>query len=113
MAVFYWRCAEPSDMQTKSRKNTLGCRKMKFKEDRPFATSDAAERKLLELANAIEADHAGRLSVGVINKQFRDVGGSYDEYRAAVAAAISHGWLVMHPSGVYLSFTQAGADLFA
>jgi hypothetical protein len=99
-------------MQAKSRKNTLGCRKMKFKEDRPFATPDAAERKLLELANAMEADHAARLSVGVINKQFRDAGGSYEDYRAALAAAISNGWLIMHPSGGYLSFTQAGADLY-
>jgi len=32
---------------------------MKFKGDRPFATPEAAEQKLLELANAIEADHAG------------------------------------------------------
>jgi hypothetical protein len=44
--------------------------KMKFKEDRPFATPEAAEQKLPELANAIEADHAGRLSVEVINRQF-------------------------------------------
>jgi hypothetical protein len=36
---------------------------MKFKDDRPFATPESAERKLLELANAMEADHAGRLSV--------------------------------------------------
>jgi hypothetical protein len=35
------------------------------------------------------------------------VGGS------AVKAAIAHGWLTMHPSGAYVSFTQAGADLFA
>jgi hypothetical protein len=35
--------------------------KMKFKEERPFATPEAAEQKLLELANAVEADHAGRL----------------------------------------------------
>ncbi len=69
---------------------------MKFKEDRPFATPEAAEQKLLELANAIEADHAGRLSV-----------------EAAVKAAIAHGWLTMHPSGAYLIFTQAGAELFA
>ena len=84
-----------------------------IKEDRPFATPEAAERKLLELANAIEADHAGRVSVAIINKQFRDAGGSYEEYRAAVKAAIAHGWITMHPSGGYLSFTQAGADLFA
>jgi hypothetical protein len=86
---------------------------MKFKEDRPFATPEAAERKLLELANAIEADHAGRLSVAVINRQFRDAGGSYEEYGLAVKAAIAHGWITMHPSGGYLPFTQAGADLFA
>jgi hypothetical protein len=65
--------------------------KMKFKEDRPFATPEAAERKLLELANAIEADHAGRLSVAVINKQFREAGGSFEEYGLAVKAAIAHG----------------------
>jgi hypothetical protein len=53
---------------------------MKFKEDRPFATPEAAERKLLELANAIEADHAGRLSVAVINKQFREALGRFEEY---------------------------------
>jgi hypothetical protein len=86
---------------------------MKLKEDGPFGTPEAAERKLLELANAIEADHAGRVSVAVINKQFREAGGSYEEYGVAVKAAIAHGWLTMHPSGGYLSFTQAGADIFA
>ena len=86
---------------------------MKFKEDNPLATPESAERKLLELANAIEADHAGRISVGVINKQFMTAGGSAEEYRAAVAAAVAHSWLIMHPSGGYLTFTQAGAELFA
>jgi hypothetical protein len=86
---------------------------MKFKENRPFANPEVAKQELLELANAMETDHAGRLSVAVINKQFRDAGGSYEEYRAAVKAAIAHGWITMHPSGGYLSFTQAGADLFA
>ena len=86
---------------------------MKFKDDRPFATPEAAEQKLLELANAVEPDHAGRLSVAVINKQFRDAGGSYELYSEAVKAAIAHGWITMHPSGAYLSFTQEGADLFA
>jgi len=28
-------------------------------------------------------------------------------------AAIAHGWLTPHPSGGYVMFTQAGADLFA
>jgi hypothetical protein len=56
---------------------------MKFKEDRPFATPEAAVRQLLELANGIESDHAGRLAVEAINKQFKDAGGRYAEYGAA------------------------------
>jgi hypothetical protein len=31
----------------------------------------------------------------------------------AVKAAIARGRITMHPSGGYLTFTQAGADLFA
>jgi hypothetical protein len=87
--------------------------KMKFKEERPFPTPDAAERELLELANTVEPDHVGRLSVEIINRQFRDARGSYEEYGAAAKAAIAHGLITLHPSGVYLSFTQAGAELFA
>ena len=49
---------------------------MRFKDDRPFATLEAAEGKLLELADAVEADHAGRLSVAVIKTQFQNGGGS-------------------------------------
>jgi hypothetical protein len=47
---------------------------MKFKEDHPFATPEAAERKVLELANAIKAEHEGRVPVGEINTQFRNAG---------------------------------------
>jgi hypothetical protein len=59
---------------------------MKFREERPFADGDAAVKKLLEIANGVAADHAGRLSVGIINTQFKDAGGSYPEYSAAVKA---------------------------
>jgi hypothetical protein len=86
---------------------------MKFKENRPLANLDIAVRRLLEIANGIEADHAGRVEIGTINRQFREAGGSYEEYGAAVKAAIAHGWITMHPSGAYLSFTKEGADLFA
>jgi hypothetical protein len=37
---------------------------MKFKDERPFASVDAAVKKLLEIANSLEADHAGRLQIG-------------------------------------------------
>jgi hypothetical protein len=86
---------------------------MKFKEDRPLASIDVAVQKLLELANAMEADHAGRLAIGALNTQFREAGGEYSEYGAAMKAAVTRGLLTMHPSGAYVTFTQAGADLFA
>jgi hypothetical protein len=86
---------------------------MKFKEERPLADLDTAVRKLLELANAMEADHAGRLHVGLINRQFLEAGASVPEYAAALKAAIDRGYLTLHPSGAYVTFTQAGADLFA
>jgi hypothetical protein len=38
---------------------------------REHANPEAAMAKLLEIANALEADHAGRLSVAIINRQFR------------------------------------------
>jgi len=33
--------------------------------------------------------------------------------RAALARAITLGWLWRHESGTYVKFTEAGADLFA
>jgi hypothetical protein len=77
-----------------------------------LATPEAAERKLLELASSIEADH-GRAPVSEINTQFMAAGGSADEYARAVEAAVVHGWLTVHPSGGYLSFTPLGAVLSA
>ena len=47
---------------------------------------EAAERKLRELANAVAADHTGRLSVEIINRQFREASGSYAECGAVVKA---------------------------
>jgi hypothetical protein len=85
---------------------------MKFAEDHPYANVDAGMRKLLELANVMEAD-AGRLPVGLLNTQLIGAGASVPEYTVAMKAAIAHGYFTMHPSGGYVSFTQAGADLFA
>jgi hypothetical protein len=72
---------------------------MKFREERPFADVEAAVKKLLELANGMAADHAGRLSVGILNTQFKDAGGSYPEYSAAVKAAIDRGYLKLSYEG--------------
>jgi hypothetical protein len=86
---------------------------MKFAADRPFANLDTAIKKLLDIANAMEADHAGRLHIGTINREFLNAGGSVAEYGAAVSAAVDRGLITLHASGSYLSFTQAGADMFA
>ncbi len=61
----------------------------------------------------MELDHAGRFHIGAINAQFLGAGGNVHEYIAAVRAAIDLGYMPVHPWGAYLSFTQAGADLFA
>jgi hypothetical protein len=82
---------------------------MKFKKDRLYADVAAAEKKLLELANAMEADHAGRFHVGPISRQFLEAGGCVAEY----TAALDRGYIALHPSGAYMTFTQAGAELFA
>lgn len=86
---------------------------MKFKEDRPLTNPEAAMAKLLEIANGIEADHAGRIAIGAINHAFLSTGGNVGEYGAAMHRAVADGWLEMHPSGAYVKFTQAGADKFA
>ena len=86
---------------------------MKFATDRPFADPDKAARKLLELANSAEADRDQRIAIELINSPFLSAGGSVDEYRAGIERAIANGWLIRHRSGVFVNFTQAGADLFA
>jgi hypothetical protein len=81
---------------------------VKFRETRPFATPEAAMAKLLEIANGIEADHAGRISVGAVNHAFLDAGGNAGEYGAAMHRAVADGWLEMHPSGSYVILTRKG-----
>jgi hypothetical protein len=67
------------------------------KDERPFASVDAAAKKLLEIANGLEADHTGRLQIGAINEQFLKAGASVAEYTAAVNAAVDRGYIELHP----------------
>jgi len=86
---------------------------MKFATDRPFGDPDKAARKLLELANAAEADRDQRIAIELTNLPFLRTGGSADEYRAGIERAVAKGWLWRHESGTYVKFTDAGAELFA
>ena len=86
---------------------------MKFVTPSRFTDPDVAARKLVEIANATEAVWDGRIYVELINTPFLDAGGTPDQFRAALARAITLGWLWRHESGTYVKFTEAGADLFA
>jgi hypothetical protein len=87
---------------------------MKFVAHRPFADPEAAARKLMEIANTIEAVQDGRIHIERINGPFiYELKGSPAEYSAGLKLAIERGWLWLHESGTYVKFTKAGAALFA
>jgi hypothetical protein len=87
---------------------------MKFAADRPYSDPEKAARKLIEIANSIEAAQNGRIYIELINGPFLyEAKASPDEYLAALKLAIDRGWLTLDRSGTYVRFTQTGADLFA
>jgi hypothetical protein len=87
---------------------------MKFSEARPYADPEAAARKLIEIANSVEAVQDGRIHIEKINGPFLyEFKGTPAEYGVGLKLAIERDWLVLHESGTYVRFTQAGADLFA
>jgi hypothetical protein len=87
---------------------------MKFTTDRPYGDPEKAARKLVEIANSVEAAQDGRIFIELVNGPFLyEHRGSPAEFKAGLEAAISRGWLVLHESGTYVKFTPAGAELFA
>jgi hypothetical protein len=86
---------------------------VKFAEPRPYADPDKAARKMVEIANSIEAVQDGRLHIEKVNAPFLQAGGSPAEYGAGLNRAIELGWLWKHDSGTYVKFTPAGAEMFA
>jgi hypothetical protein len=86
----------------------------KFVTERPYADSEAAARKLVEIANSVEAVQDGRIFIELINWPFlHDLKGTPEEYAAGLKPAIERDWLKMHESGTYVKFPPAGAELFA
>jgi hypothetical protein len=87
---------------------------MRLVETRPFADLDVAARKLLELAHAVEPIQDGRIHIEKHNAPMLfDLKATPAEYKAGLRRAIEKGWLVLHESGTYVRFTDAGAVLFA
>ena len=88
--------------------------KSRFAEPRSLADPEVAARKLMEIANGVEVIQDGRIYIECINAPFlNECGGSVDEYKAGLQLAITKGWLVLHESGSFVRFTQAGSELFA
>jgi hypothetical protein len=75
---------------------------MKFTAERPSADPEAAARKLIGVANSVEAVQDGRIHIEKINGpflfEFKD---SPDEYGAGLKLAIDRGWLMLDRSGTY------------
>jgi hypothetical protein len=87
---------------------------VKFVNARPFADPEAAARKLVEIANAVEVGQDGRIYIEKINAPMLfQLKATPAEYKAGLDRAIEKGWLELHESGTFVKFTQAGADLFA
>ena len=87
---------------------------MKLTTDRPYVAPEAAARKLVEIANSVEAVQDGRIHIELINGPFLyQHKGTPTEYGAGLKLAIERGWLWLHESGTYVKFTQAGAELLA
>jgi hypothetical protein len=87
---------------------------MKFATERPYADPEKTARKLVEIANAVEALQDGRIYIELINGPFLyEHKASPAEYKAGLDLAIQRGWLWLHESGTYVKFTATGAELFA
>jgi hypothetical protein len=56
----------------------------------------------------------GRIYIEKINEPFLyKLKGTPAEYNAGLERAIANRWLILHESGIYVKFTDAGAALFA
>ena len=85
----------------------------KFAAARPFANSDDAARKLIEIANDVEVVQEGRIYIERVNAPFLAAGGTGADFRSGIERAIALGWLWLHESGTCVKFTDSGAALFA
>jgi hypothetical protein len=86
---------------------------MKYVKTNPFADPDAAARKLVEIANDVEAVQDGRIYIERVNEPFLAAGGSGEQFRAGIERASALGWLLRHESGTYVRFTDSGAAVEA
>ena len=85
---------------------------MKFVKPSRFTNPDTAARRLVEIANAIEAAQDGRVYIELINDRFLKDSGTADQFRSGIARGVAKGWLWRHEFGTHVRFTPAGGELF-
>src|ERR1700729_440947 len=84
------RCRRPGGLRTCQNGHGL----MKYAANRPYFDPEKAARKLLEIANAVEVVHDGRIYIELINGPFLfDLKETPDEFLAGLDLAIERGWL--------------------
>jgi hypothetical protein len=87
---------------------------LKYVDASLLSDPETAARKLIEIANGVEAIQDGRIHIEKINGPFLSlIKGTPAQYKAGLLHAIERGWIVLHESGTFVRFTQAGANLFA
>ena len=87
---------------------------MKLTGESPYADPEKAARRLMEHARAFEPIQDNRVYIEKINGPFLfGDKATPAEYGAGLKFAIERGWLVLHESGTFVKFTQAGSDLIA
>jgi hypothetical protein len=79
---------------------------MKFANARPYADPEAAARKLIGIANSVEAVQGGRIYIELINgPMLFEHMATPAEYKAGLDLAITRGWLTIDRSGTHVRFT--------
>lgn len=88
---------------------------MKYAAGRPYADPEAAARKLVEFAAAVEPIN-GRVHIEKINAPFmsqQGCQGSGPEFGAGIRYAVEKGWFDLHESGTYIRLLKLGEALLA
>jgi hypothetical protein len=83
----------------------------KYVQPRPYASPEAAARKLLEIAHAFQPIQDGRIYIEAINgPMLYQHKATPAEYKASLDLAVAEGWLELHESRTFVRLSQAGRD---
>jgi hypothetical protein len=86
---------------------------MKFATERPYADPERAARKLVEIANSVEALQEGRIFIELMRRCCSSTRRRRPNTRPASSWRSPRSCLWLHESGTYVRFMPAGAELFS